>query len=384
MTVRVDVAPAVFEWARARSRVDDETLYKRFPKYDQWTSGEVKPTWKQLQNFADGTHTPFGYFFLDEPVQEQLPIPDFRTVGDRDVAEPSVDLLDTIYKCQRRQDWYRDHQRLNNEDPLPFIGTATTDTPIERVAAQITDVFDWTQDTRARLPSWDAALTELRERVDAIGVLLMISGVVGANTHRPLDPDEFRGFVLADHYAPVVFVNGRDGKAAQIFTLVHEIAHLWLGADGVSDLEPSIVRRIPTERWCNQVAAEVLVPLDEFRRVFNAQSNVLEQLQALAERFRVSTEVILGRVREAGYIDWSAYLDLLAEERQRVAPIVTERTSRGGNFYNTKPVQVSKRFARALIGSTLEGHTLYTEAFRMLDVKRQATFDGLGEQLGVV
>lgn len=384
MSVRVEVQPALLEWARARSGIDDETWATRFTRYEEWLSGDRVPTLKQLEEFARKTYTPVGYFFLDEPPHEEVPIPDFRTVGDRPApAVASADLLDTLYVCQARQEWYRDSQLLNGEQPLAFVGTVTTGSDPAAVGEQMRRVLDWTAGTRSRLGSWDAALTKLRENAEAAGVLVMISGIVGSNTHRKLDPEEFRGFALTDEYAALVFVNGTDSKAAQVFTLAHELAHLWLGSTALSDVAPLSTRTFDDERWCNQVAAELLVPMDEFRRVFDADGNMREQLQPLAEQFRVSTQVILGRMREAGVLTWDQFMAELRLERQRIAEIVAEKGS-GGNYYNTKPVQVGKRFARELIASTVEGRTPYTEAFRLLGVKKTSTFKGLGEQLGVL
>ncbi len=384
MPVRIDVQPQLFEWARARSGIDEDAWAKRFPRYDEWLAGERAPTLKQLEEFAKKTHTPVGYFFLDEPPAEDVPIPDFRTIGDRPVDRaPSADLLDTIYVCQARQEWYRDSQLLNGEQPLPFVGTAVSSDAPAAVAARMRELLDWTVDTRVRLRSWDAALTRLRENAEAIGVLVMISGIVGSNTHRKLDAEEFRGFALADPYAAVVFVNGADSKAAQVFTLAHELAHLWLGSTALSDVDPESARRFDDERWCNQVAAELLVPMDEFRELFDPTADLHQQLQPLAEHFRVSTQVILGRVREAGVLTWDQFMVELRAERRRIAEIVAERGG-GGNYYYTKPVQVGKRFARELIASTLEGRTPYTEAFRLLDVKKTSTFEGLAQQLEVL
>ncbi len=384
MPVRIEVQPALYAWARARSGIEDEAWAKRFPRYDEWLAGERSPTLKQLEEFAKKTHTPVGYFFLDEPPAEDVPIPDFRTIGDRPVDRaPSADLLDTIYVCQARQEWYRDSQLLNGEEPLPFVGSATSSDAPATTAAQMRELLDWTADTRSRLRSRDAALTRLRENAEQAGVLVMISGIVGSNTHRKLDPEEFRGFALADRYAAVVFVNGADSKAAQVFTLAHELAHLWLGSTALSDVDPESTRRFDDERWCNQVAAELLVPMDEFRALFDPDASLREQLQPLAEHFRVSTQVILGRVREAGALTWDQFMVELRAERERIAEIVAERGG-GGNYYNTKPVQVGKRFARELIASTLEGRTPYTEAFRLLDVKKTSTFEGLAQQLEVL
>lgn len=385
MSVRVEVRPSVLSWARARSGIPEEDWRRRFPRFEAWLAGQAAPTFKQLETFARKTHTPVGFLFLDEPPAEPVPIPDFRTIRDRPVGAGQVvsaDLLDVIYTCQARQEWYRDHQLLNSEPPLAFIGSATTATPTAEAAALMRAMLGWDAEARARCRTWDDAVTRLRERGETAGVLVMISGIVGSDTHRKLDPHEFRGFALVDPYAALVFVNGADSKAAQVFTLAHELAHLWLGETALSDLEPASVRRYAAERWCNQVAAEFLVPIEEFRERFDAAADLRGQLHPLAEHFRVSSQVILGRIREAGALTWDEYLHELEFERARVAAIAVEQGS-GGNFYNTKPVQVSKRFARALVASALEGHTSYSEAFRLLGLKKASTFDGLADRLGV-
>ncbi len=387
MSVRVEVRPNVLTWARARSGIADEDWGRRFPKYDAWLAGDAAPTLKQLENFARKTHTPVGFFFLEEPPVETIPIPDFRTISDRPIAAAgavvSADLLDVIYACERRQEWYRDNQLLEGEPSLAFVGVASITDAVDDVAGQMRQVLDWTAESRAVCRTSDTALTWLREHAETAGVLVMISGIVGSNTHRTLDPQEFRGFALVDRYAAIVFVNGADSKAAQVFTLAHELAHLWLGETALSDLDPQSIRSNAVERWCNQVAAEFLVPMAEFRQRLDQRTDLRDQLRPLAEHFRVSSQVILGRIREAGALTWDEYLAELDAERQRVATFLADRGG-GGNYYNTKPVHVSRRFARALIASTLEGNTPYTEAFRLLDLKKAATFDRLAEHLGVV
>ncbi len=384
MSVRVEVRPPLLEWARARSGIAEADWDSRFPRYQAWLEGDTTPTLKQLEEFARKTHTPVGFLFLDAPPAEPVPIPDFRTIGDRPVGVVvSADLLDVIYACERRQEWYRDNQILEGEPPLPFVGSARTDVAVDAAASQMREVLDWTAQSRATCRTADAALTWLREHAEAAGVLVMISGIVGSNTHRVLDPREFRGFALVDPYASVVFVNGADSKAAQVFTLAHELAHLWLGETALSDLDPRATRTNDIERWCNQVAVELLVPMAEFRSRFDRAAELRGQLRPLAEQFRVSTQVILGRLREAGVLTWEEYLLELDAERARAAEFVAARGG-GGNYYNTKPVQVSKRFARAVIAGAKEGRTPYTRAFRLLDVKKESTFDGLADQLGVV
>ena len=380
MTVRVDVAPSLYGWSSERSGVDADELHRKFPKLAEWESGDRRPTLKQLEAFARATKTPVGYFFLSEPPDDEVPIPDMRTVGDRGVARPSPDLLDTIYQCQQRQDWYRDYARSIGLDPVPQVGSLTTATPVEAAAAAITAALSFSVEQRGA--NWSEAFARLRDQAEEIGILVMVSGVVGSNTHRPLDPHEFRGFALADPVVPVVFVNGADTKAARIFTLAHELAHIWLGETALSNPDLGAQATHAVERWCNLVAAEVLVPLEALRSDFAAGADLTRELDRLARRYRSSTLVVLRRVHEAGLLESGDYRQAYQAELDRVLALM-DTSGDGGNFYNTQPTRVSKLFARSVIASTLEGQTLYSDAFQMLGFRKLATFNQLGEQLGV-
>ena len=202
---------------------------------------------------------------MADPPDDALPVPDFHTIGDVEVGHASPDLLDTVYQCQQRQDWYRNYARLHRESPVTFVGTLTTDVnPIE-AAHKMHSVLGF--EPAERGTTWSEAARGLIESAEDHGVLVMVNGVVGSKTHRKLDPHEFRGFALSDDLAPLLFVNGADTKAAQIFTLVHELSHLWLGESAVSDVDLATTSTNAIERWCNQVAAEFLVPLDSLGHV---------------------------------------------------------------------------------------------------------------------
>ncbi len=230
------------------------------------------------------------------------------------------------------------------------------------------------------MPTWTDALRHFVEQADDLGILVMCNGVVHNNNYRHLDPKEFRGFAMSDDLAPLVFINGADTKSAQMFTLAHELAHIWLGQSGVSDAQPLAVPDQAVERWCNQVAAELLVPLDLMRQEYNSEANLHDEVGRLARRFKVSSLVILRRIHDAGGLShqefWAAY-------RDEVERLLAIPRGSGGNFYLTQAARLSRRFAAALVTSTLEGQTLYTDAFRMLGFSKQATFKELGRSLGV-
>ena len=232
---------------------------------------------------------------------------------------------------------------------------------------------------RRRLSTWVDALRRFIQQVDRAGVLVMVSGVVGSNNRRKLDPEEFRGFVLVDDLAPLIFINGADTKAAQMFTLAHELVHIWLGQSALSDSHARIVPDHSIERWCNRVAAEFLVPLAKVREQYKAKAKLRNQLDELARRFKVSTLVVLRRIRDIGALSANEYWTAYDEE---IARLKSLPTSSGGDFYLTLNARVSKRFAYSVVVSTLEGRSSYTEALRLLSMKKLATFERLSSSLG--
>lgn len=377
---RVQVRPELIQWACDRAGYGAAALSKRFPKLEAWQRGEAEPTLKQLETFALATHTPFGYFFLAEPPVEQVPIPDFRTIGNELIEQPTPNLLDTIYVCQQRQEWYREYCRMTGEQPLPFIGSVSRTDDVVATAERIRSALGFSIEERRQIGTWTEALRRFIEQADSLGILVMVNGVVGSNNRRKLDPAEFRGFALSDPLAPLVFINGADTKAAQMFTLAHELVHLWLAETGLSDVGPVTTPSNDVELWCNRVAAELLVPLAELRREYQPRANLQEEVPRLARAFKVSTLVILRRIHDAGGLTreqlWAEYEAELSRLRQIAR-------SSGGDFYLTTAARVGKRFARAVVSAALEGRSSFTEAFRLLGFKKMSTFHELGVSLGV-
>ncbi len=378
--MRVEITSRMLRWACERAGFNPDELSERFPRILSWIDGETKPTLKQAEDFAKAVHVPIGYLFLTAPPQEPIPIPDFRTIGNQHIQRPSPDLLDTIYICQQRQEWYQEFARVTGDDPCPFVGAASITDNVEVAAERMRNALGFEIAARRAMRTWEEALREFIDKADDSGVLIMVNGVVGNNNHRRLDPDEFRGFALADPLAPLVFLNGADTKSGQMFTLAHELAHIWLGQSALSDLEPIGTSTYQIETWCNQVAAEMLVPLADLAQEYRRNNHLEDEIVRLARVFKVSTLVVLRRIYDAGHLSQQVYWDAYHAELERLLAIPK---GSGGNFYFTQAARVSKRFARALVASTLEGQTLHRDAFHLLGFAKFETFRALGHNLGI-
>lgn len=378
MIPRVPVKPDLLIWARERAGIEVSDLVRRFPKYLEWERGHLQPTLRQLEKLAKTNHTPIGAFFLSHPPEENLSVSDLRTVGNKPIVRPSTNLRDMIYMCQQRQEWYREYAQGEDIGSVPFAGSVALASDIESTAARIRSALAFDLRERRKLPSWVVALRRLAEQADKAGVLVMTSGIVGSSRSRKLDPEEFRGIALADEYAPLVFINGADPKAAQMYTLVHEIVHIWLGESGVSNVGLISIPPHTIESWCSQVAAEVLVPLQALRSEFQKNHSLNDELTRLARLFKVSTLVILRRVLDAGYFSRRELLRAYNIELQRIqaAP-----RNYGGSFHPNLETRVGLRFGSAIVNSTLTGQSSFTEAFHLLGIKKASTLRAFAENL---
>ena len=384
MPTRVSVKPELLRWARARAGINVDKLVqdKKFSKYREWESGEILPTLIQLEGFAKKTYVPVGYFFLPEPPEESIPINDFRTIGSLSLRDdPSPNLLDTLYLCQERQEWYRDFVLTEEgSEKLPFVGSASLDEEIESVAERIRRTLKFDLEERSEFQDWNMALSRFRSQVNEIGILVMVNGVVGNNNYRKLDPNEFRGFALVDDIAPLIFINGADTKAARMFTLAHELAHVWLGQTALSDSQPISVPTNHTESWCNKVAAELLVPLAVLNEEYREGNELTRELARLAGRFKVSKLVMLRRMHDLGALTNERLQQAYTFELGRLRNV---RKSNGGDFSATEISRVSERFARAVIVNALEGKTLYRDACHLLGFSKMSTFKKIADGLNV-
>lgn len=377
---RVVVSKEILDWALDRSGLTLSDLEGKFPKLRQWVDGQSFPTLRQLESLAKSTLTPFGFFFLKEPPEEQFPIPYFRTFGDETSYGHSPDLLETIHTMQQRQDWLRDYLFDQGAEALAFVRSVRLSEPPTSVGQRIRESLHLDIGWASQQTSWTEALLVLREAMENAGISVVVNGVVGNNTHRKLDTEEFRGFVLVDDRAPLVFVNGADGKAAQMFTLAHELAHVFFGSSAAFDLREMSPASDPTEQACNKVAAEFLVPEQRIRQIWPSIRNETERFQLIAREFKVSEIVAARRALDLGLIVKSEFMTFYREyqdDERRHAAIRSD----GGDFYATQNLRIGHRFALEVARAVKEGKLLYSEAYRLTGLYGK-TFDSYAASLG--
>ena len=378
MSARVAVSQPVLSWALQRSERTFEEALMKFPKLGDWMDGSSQPTLHDLEKFAAYTHTSLGALVMPEPPDETLPIADMRTHESAAIERPSGNLLDTINRYQQFQDWYHDYAREQGAEKLPFLGSASVQDAPRAVARRVRSLLHLDHVLATGTQQWRHDIVAALEDV---GVLVMMSGIVGNNTHRPLSTDEFRGFSLFDVLAPLIFVNlAGESYGAQNFTLVHEFAHLLAGHSALSGGN-HLLGGTSEEAWCNRVAALALLP-DDALAAFDAAQSV-QDYRVAARRFGVSAEVALHRLYSARRIDEGHYRTVLDAVRSDYG--AEKMPSRkGGDFYNTLTTRLGRPLATAIVTSTLEGRMGFTEGFRMIGSYKREVFDELARRLQVV
>jgi Zn-dependent peptidase ImmA (M78 family) len=368
------ISPQMLAWARDRQHATEETLaaslHVKVDKVREWQRGEALPTFRQAERLAAILKVPLPFLYLKSPPRVELPLPDRRTTAIRLHPVPSPDFLDTAHAVMRKQDWYRDYRKAQAQPELDFVGSCNANDDPLAVARKISDVLALPQDHYRGAKSWTDHVGRLTRAAEAAGILVFRSGIVGNNTSRTLDVSEFRGMAFSDRNAPAVFINARDSVSAQVFTLAHELAHLWIGESAATDAEVADEESdswSATERFCDRVATEFLVPTASFLAHWKTDPSIREALLKLPSLYRVSSVMVLRRAYELGLVSRKEFFDHLRAEKgnQRVS----RKDRKGGSFYNNFGARNGQRLVGSIFESVSEGRTLYREAASILEIK---------------
>lgn len=376
MSTRVEnINKELIEWAIIRNGNSLEEFYAQNPMVESWIKGDKFPTVKQLENFTHKVHVPFGYMFLPQPPDETIPLPFFRT-GKNTTNKVSLNVFHTVQIIQDRQNWLTEYLEELNFPELEFVGKFNIKDNYIDIVNDIRNELKLELDWASKHNKWEDALDYLTLKIEEAGIIVTYNGIVGNNTHRVIDVNECRGFVLVNNKAPFLFINSADAKAAQMFTIIHELAHVWLGESAGFDNANLLPADDPLELLCDKVAAELLVPEIYFIKKWETSQN----FKYLSRIFKVSPIVIGRRALDLKLITfpqfiqfYNAYMNEIKDKK--------DRQSSGGDFYATTKKRISLRFAAFVNNAVKENKLLYRDAYKLTNMKGETYNKFINEYL---
>jgi Zn-dependent peptidase ImmA (M78 family) len=362
----------IISWALRRSGASLESVATTKVSLDRlrlWESDEESPSEGQAEELADRLGIAYPMLYMATvPPDEPVKTPDLRTLDGHPVRKPSFGLLAVLDSCRARQNWYRDELIESGKEPLPFVARFSVQDSTQKIAADMRDAF---QSDSIGAHGYEELLKSLVTRAEELGILVMRSSIVGFATTRTLSVSDFRGFVLLDAFSPIIFVNDNDAKAAQVFTLAHELAHVWIGASGISDRDPEdkASSRNPIEAKCDAVAAEFLAPEEKLLSRWITSLNIDSNVANASRTFNVSSLVILRRAKDLNLITNTVFFAKVHEQyegykrhERELREKEARKKKKGGNFYNSFEIRNGRKFNAAVVGAVREQRTTYAEA----------------------
>lgn len=378
----VIISHSILDWVI--SHVQMEALTDQIANYlKDWYAGEKQPTFNQVETVSKATGIPFGYFFLSDPPIEDLSLIEYRTVDSLELENPSRNLIDTIHDMSLRQDWMRNHLVSQGESPLNYVGKFKNNSA-KNLTGEVRTILNLSEDWFLDSKNTSQSFNRIRRAISDAGTMVMMNGVVGSNTHRPLSVDEFRAFTLVDEYSPLIFVNNSDSINGKLFSLLHEFSHVLIGENSLFNEQYNNDTKVNNlETTCNAVAAEVLAPQEYFIDMWKQtirKTPANEVIVELANHFHCGTMVIARKALDNKFIEYKEYTEA-AELAKRLYKEnrLKRKNSTGGDYYNTAASRLDPHFFSQLVSSVNEGTTLYTDAFHLSDTNRTTFFNLVGK-----
>jgi Zn-dependent peptidase ImmA (M78 family)/DNA-binding XRE family transcriptional regulator len=361
----------MLRWARERRGLSYSQLASQTKvsvgQIQQWEDGAAFPSFAKAEAIARQLKIPFGFLFLSTPPSDKSPIPDYRTIKGKQPAQPSPNLLSVINRTRSKQDWYREFAEENSQQPLQLVGSFSLKSEAIEVARSIRKSLFLDHESRSGISRHTEFLTKLSLAAQDAGVLVMRNGVSGNGKESRLSVAEFRGFALADPLAPIVFINSRDAYAAQVFTLIHELAHIWINQSGVSNADPVDNTSENVETFCNQVAGAVLMPSHEFAEAWSKLQHKRGFAEVLSKVFWVSPLAVIVRAFELSLISDEEFYRLVRIEKNK--SYVAKKGS-GGNPTSTTLARNSRRLVDAVLRAVRTNRLVHNDAAWLLGVRR--------------
>lgn len=369
MIHRIDINPNMISWAIQRAGYDVDVYLQEHPDIAVWYDKEKLPTENQLEAFAKKLHVPYGYLFLDEPPTEEIPIPMFR--GEAGNGGFNLNVYDTILSLQRRQEWLADYLTDNEYDICQCVGVISLNTSVKESVAILRDLLGLEEDWAFERRDSADAVNKLTEQIENVGISVSFNSGVENNNRREIPVEECRGFALVNDVVPFIFVNNKDSKTAQLFTLIHETTHILLGTSAGYGGEMEHIHDV-TERYCDRVAAAFLVPAALLNKVWNGISTT-------AKKFKVSELMVARRAHELRLISDEEYRAFYLEYKNRPIPI--KKTSSYGDFYATALKRIGHLLAVHINNAVKSRQLDYLQAYRLTGMYGKTYQTFVNEQL---
>ena len=379
MADKAFITPNVLKWARESARMTEEIAAAKvsvtIEKLKEWETGTSQPTIRQAQTLAKSYKRPFALFFLPDIPRDFQPLQDYRKSGSKSLTTSSIFIIREI---QQKQAWISDVYSENQEEKLLFVGRFNINDNPKKVANDILKTLNIN-------PSNYKSDNPIKEWIDAAETNgIFISRTSFIHSRLKLDSKELQGFAIADPHAPFVFVNSEDWNAPQLFTLVHELAHIWIAETGISnEVEPDLKQKNkfhPVELFCNEVAANALMPSEIILKFDSSSFQSSKIVFKMAKQLGVSSFALLIRalnlniISESTYqklkkqadIDFSEYLRREAEKKANQK----EKEKQGGpNYFLLQLNRNSRLFTQTVLDAFRGGYIEPTLASNLLNVQ---------------
>ena len=378
MSDKAFITPNVLKWARESARMSEETAANKvavtIERLKEWEEGISQPTIRKAQALAKAYKRPFALFFLPEIPRDFQPLQDFRKSGSKELTTSSIFIIREI---QQKQAWISDVYNENNEGKLSFVGRFTIKDNPQVVAKDILSTLKIN-------PAAYKTENPIREWIDASETNgIFVSRTSFIHSRMKLDSDELQGFAIADPFAPFVFVNSDDWNAPQLFTLLHELAHIWIAETGISNgIEPEIKSRdkfSPIELFCNEVAANALIPNEIIsnidRSIFRNSQDIFKTAKTLgvssfaflirALNLNIISPTLYHSLKKKAEIDYQEFLKKEAEKKAALK--IKQKENPGGpNPYLLRLNKNSRLFTQVVLDSLRSGFVQPTQASLLL------------------
>ncbi len=383
------VSPQVVRWARTRLGLSEgalaDSLGIKKNSLIGMETGVLPVSMTQAKNLARLVLKPVEMLMGSNPPVFKTGVADFRTVGNDEISNVSIQLEATLLHAQECQDWYSEMREDNGYAQIPFVGCISRNTPVVEAASIVSQLLGISDSDRQSCKDSKDYFKLIVRSIENKNILVMQSGNVGNNNKQKLDVEEFRGFALSDKYAPLIFVNTSDSANARTFTLVHEFVHLLLGNTGISAPEANPDPQNQVEQYCNAVASEYLLPAKMLNAYYKAKGMLdYAKISELAAMQKISFAVVVISARKHRLISQSTFDRLYAEYRQKCIAAAESKRENVKKNKGRPPFEVvaAKRFGSLLIKAILTevryGALAPSEACHLLSVQKMKTVEKLG------